>query len=515
MTAFDFRVLGYVNCDNFVNEAGTGAPNFPEGIKSTGLSNVSTGYAVNYNPLTGLFTYATSGGGGGGAWLTGGNSVSDGSSILGTVTAYGWAMQSAGTTIFTVDASQNIYWTGGAEFSVDSGRINIGVTNATAIAIGTVSTTAITMDGNSLIANFNGSIGCTINASGTDGLTLSTTSSAPLTIENNGGNLLIEMRSSSAGQFSIYGRNTIIDNNAPGQTAYIWTTYSGTVIFGNPTNTIALDPSTLNVFAPNVNFTSLVTLFEVGGNSTVITLSASTYSLTAATSITENAPTMNIATSSTSTALNIGSTSTAYTVNASTYAALFSGMNWNIDSTVAGNGVVNIGLNNLAKVQLGNLVNSVIGLSGEVVINVSSGNNLQIIGISSALKSNVLYWDSTSNEVSYGSLAGNVVDETGTSATMATNTVYFADNAGLVTLQLPTGAAVGDFVEIDGKGAGLWKISQAASQQIFYGNTSSTAGTGGSVASTLQYDCIKLRALTAGATSTWVVISSVGNLNVT
>ncbi len=107
------------------------------------------------------------------------------------------------------------------------------------------------------------------------------------------------------------------------------------------------------------------------------------------------------------------------------------------------------------------------------------------------------------------------LDETGPSVTMAPNTGYTSDDgATLVTFTLPTTAVIGDYVEIQGKGAGLFKIAQAASQQINFGNIPSTSGTGGSVSSTLQYDAIKLRALTAGATSTWSVVSCQGNFSV-
>lgn len=108
------------------------------------------------------------------------------------------------------------------------------------------------------------------------------------------------------------------------------------------------------------------------------------------------------------------------------------------------------------------------------------------------------------------------VDQTTTPVTMVANTGYTSDaGASLVVFTLPTAANIGDFVIIQGKGAGLWQIAQAASQQIFYGNASTTVGTGGSVASTLQYDTIQLRALTSGATSTWSVMYALGNHLVT
>lgn len=102
---------------------------------------------------------------------------------------------------------------------------------------------------------------------------------------------------------------------------------------------------------------------------------------------------------------------------------------------------------------------------------------------------------------------------TGTSQSGAVNSGYTANNAGLVSISLPTTSAVGDFIEVNGKGAGGWKVTQAAGQQILFGAASSTSGATGYLASTLQYDCVRLRALAADGNS-WVVVSSVGTLDV-
>lgn len=105
------------------------------------------------------------------------------------------------------------------------------------------------------------------------------------------------------------------------------------------------------------------------------------------------------------------------------------------------------------------------------------------------------------------------VDETGASVTMATNTGYTSDDgATLVTFTLPTTSAIGDFVEVNGKGAGLWTIAQATGQQIHFGNLASTSGAGGSISSVLQYDNIRLRCLTAN--TIWTVVSSQGSITV-
>ena len=108
---------------------------------------------------------------------------------------------------------------------------------------------------------------------------------------------------------------------------------------------------------------------------------------------------------------------------------------------------------------------------------------------------------------------GTWVDETGSSVTMATNTGYTSDDgASLVTFTLPTTSAIGDYVEINGKGSGLWTIAQATGQMIHFGTVASTSGASGSVSSVNQYDNIRLRCLTAN--TIWTVVSSQGNITV-
>ena len=101
---------------------------------------------------------------------------------------------------------------------------------------------------------------------------------------------------------------------------------------------------------------------------------------------------------------------------------------------------------------------------------------------------------------------------TGTSQAMAVDSGYIANNAGLVTLTLPATAVVGDRVRIAGKGAGGWRCGQNAGQTINFGNTATTAGVAGYIDSTNQYDALELLCITAN--TTWVALSSVGNLNV-
>jgi hypothetical protein len=81
---------------------------------------------------------------------------------------------------------------------------------------------------------------------------------------------------------------------------------------------------------------------------------------------------------------------------------------------------------------------------------------------------------------------------TSTSEQMTANNGYIASNGSLVSLPLPLTSEVGDEIKIVGQGAGGWKITQQAAQQIHVGDTASTLGAAGSVASVGQYDSIYL-----------------------
>lgn len=102
----------------------------------------------------------------------------------------------------------------------------------------------------------------------------------------------------------------------------------------------------------------------------------------------------------------------------------------------------------------------------------------------------------------------SISEVTGTSQAAEINTCYIANNVALVTITLPTSAAVGDVVEIVGKGAGLWRIAQNAGQTINFNSSATTTGAAGSITATQRYSCLKVRCITA--TTDWVVSSSEG-----
>ena len=104
---------------------------------------------------------------------------------------------------------------------------------------------------------------------------------------------------------------------------------------------------------------------------------------------------------------------------------------------------------------------------------------------------------------------------TGTSQAIVAGNAYAANNASLVTLTLPATSAFGDSFCVSGSGAGGWKIAQNAGQQINFGNTATTAGAGGSLQSTNQYDSATLVCIVSGASSVWAARSGFGNITVT
>lgn len=92
------------------------------------------------------------------------------------------------------------------------------------------------------------------------------------------------------------------------------------------------------------------------------------------------------------------------------------------------------------------------------------------------------------------SATGNTtwVEVTGVSENMSSNIQYLTNNAGLVSLLLPSTSGIGDIVSIVGKGAGGWRITQGAGQQVNVGGSATTLGAGGSVSSAGQFDSIQL-----------------------
>jgi hypothetical protein len=96
--------------------------------------------------------------------------------------------------------------------------------------------------------------------------------------------------------------------------------------------------------------------------------------------------------------------------------------------------------------------------------------------------------------------------------TAVINRGYFANKGTLLTITLPTTAAVGSVLRVSGMNAGLWKIAQNASEVIHFGKTDTTVGTGGYLQSTLARDSVEL--ICCVADTEWNVVSSIGNITI-
>lgn len=106
------------------------------------------------------------------------------------------------------------------------------------------------------------------------------------------------------------------------------------------------------------------------------------------------------------------------------------------------------------------------------------------------------------------------VDVTGGSATMAAQHGYIADKSTLTTLTLPTNNAIGDTIQVVGKGTGGWSVVYSAGQNIIFGSSVTTTTTG-NLASTNANDCITLVCTTASASAPiFTVTTSIGNITV-
>lgn len=88
---------------------------------------------------------------------------------------------------------------------------------------------------------------------------------------------------------------------------------------------------------------------------------------------------------------------------------------------------------------------------------------------------------------------------------------YIMNRGTLITATLPAAAAIGSFISIVGKGAGLYTIVQNAGQIIHFDDQDTTLTTG-SLTATNRYDCIELVCIVTD--TEWVVRSSVGNFTI-
>lgn len=154
-----------------------------------------------------------------------------------------------------------------------------------------------------------------------------------------------------------------------------------------------------------------------------------------------------------------------------------------------------------------------ISFANKVTLN-NTANILSVLDFSGVITSTKTFtFPNTSGTIALvagGGLPWSIVT---VNANFTVNTGVLANKGTLLTMTLPTTAAVGDVIRIAGMNAGLWKIAQNAAGIIHFGNQNTTTGTGGSLASTLTYDAVEL--VCSVANNEWVVISSIGNITIT
>lgn len=100
-----------------------------------------------------------------------------------------------------------------------------------------------------------------------------------------------------------------------------------------------------------------------------------------------------------------------------------------------------------------------------------------------------------------------VVAVSGTTQVAAVDTVYYCQNSALTTITLPTTFALGDVIGVKGVGAGGWILVAATGDVINVGN--SVTSSGGSVASSNQYDTIFISGIVAN--TQWSMDNAVTN----
>jgi hypothetical protein len=90
------------------------------------------------------------------------------------------------------------------------------------------------------------------------------------------------------------------------------------------------------------------------------------------------------------------------------------------------------------------------------------------------------------------------------------NNGYFCNKAGTLLLSLPAASAIGDIIEVSNINTALGiQFTQAANQQIFIGNTSTTLGAAGTLTTSAVGDSLKIVCRTANLV--WQTVSMIGN----
>ena len=150
---------------------------------------------------------------------------------------------------------------------------------------------------------------------------------------------------------------------------------------------------------------------------------------------------------------------------------------------------------------------------GDLLVYDGSGNTRlpagpdgQVLTVDSSAPAGVKWAPASASSIPFTEITSSTLS-------MASNNGYILNNPSLLTAMLPSSSSVGDIVWIVGKGVGGWRIAQNSGQTIHFGSQDTTAGAGGSLDSTNQYDAIQLLCTAANTDWTCTGIAQ-GNISV-
>lgn len=144
--------------------------------------------------------------------------------------------------------------------------------------------------------------------------------------------------------------------------------------------------------------------------------------------------------------------------------------------------------------------------TGDLIVG-SGSNTFAVVNIGSANK--VLTSDGTT--AAWANPTSGVTTVITADQSAAVNNIYVNNKASTqCVVTLPSTAAVGTIIEVDGLNVNGWKVAQNASQKIHAGGTTTTTGTGGYISSNEQWDAVMLRCVVANLE--WDVVYSTGTI---
>lgn len=118
-----------------------------------------------------------------------------------------------------------------------------------------------------------------------------------------------------------------------------------------------------------------------------------------------------------------------------------------------------------------------------------------------------------SNEISINALSSDVNwNQLSANATLTANQSYLCTGGGNLQLFLPLFSNFGDMIAVYLDGASGFTIRQSSGQQVRLGSSTTTLGTGGSMASILQGD--GFTAVCKTANTLWTITENMGNLTI-